>query len=121
MVVEPGSDPAMAARSQYWPSAVLIVDTYVPKRTQTSQLYERREAPRRSVGTIRTRFAYPVIRGTVMRPKLLLLALVAGLLWLTACDFTDLGDMERFNRDFHYSYALGANGRLSVETFNGSV
>ena len=56
-----------------------------------------------------------------MRPKLLLPALAAGLLCLSACDVVDLGDMERFNRDFHYSYTLGANGRLSVETFNGSV
>jgi DUF4097 and DUF4098 domain-containing protein YvlB len=29
--------------------------------------------------------------------------------------------MERFSQDFHYNYALAANGRLSVETFNGSV
>jgi DUF4097 and DUF4098 domain-containing protein YvlB len=56
-----------------------------------------------------------------MRQKLLLPALGAGLLCLTACDFTDLGEMDRFNRDFHYSYPLGANGKLSVETFNGSV
>jgi DUF4097 and DUF4098 domain-containing protein YvlB len=56
-----------------------------------------------------------------MRPKLLLPALAAGFLCLTACDVMDLGDMERFNRDFHYSYTLRANGKLSVETFNGSV
>jgi DUF4097 and DUF4098 domain-containing protein YvlB len=55
-----------------------------------------------------------------MRPKLLLPALVTGMLCLIACDFTDLGE-EPFNRDFHYSYSLGANGSLSVETFNGSV
>ncbi|HEV3198421.1 MAG TPA: DUF4097 family beta strand repeat-containing protein [Bryobacteraceae bacterium] len=56
-----------------------------------------------------------------MHPKLVLPALAAGLLCLTACDFTDLGDMERFNRDFHYSHTLSPNGRLLVETFNGSV
>ncbi|MBZ5618189.1 MAG: DUF4097 family beta strand repeat-containing protein [Acidobacteriia bacterium] len=56
-----------------------------------------------------------------MRPKLLLPALAAGLLCLTACDVMDLGDMERFSRDFHYSYPLSSTGRLSVETFNGSV
>jgi DUF4097 and DUF4098 domain-containing protein YvlB len=56
-----------------------------------------------------------------MRPKLVLPALAAGLLCLTACDVVDLGDLERFNQDFHYSYALPATGKLSVETFNGSV
>jgi DUF4097 and DUF4098 domain-containing protein YvlB len=56
-----------------------------------------------------------------MRPKMLLVALVAGLLSLAACDVADFGDMERFNRDFHYSYNLAANGRVVVETFNGSV
>ncbi|HLK67145.1 MAG TPA: DUF4097 family beta strand repeat-containing protein [Bryobacteraceae bacterium] len=56
-----------------------------------------------------------------MRPKFILMALMAGLLSLTACDFADLGGMERFNRDFHYSYDLSASGRVLVETFNGSV
>jgi DUF4097 and DUF4098 domain-containing protein YvlB len=55
-----------------------------------------------------------------MRPKVILTALAAGLLCLTACDM-DFGDMERFNRDFHDSYDLGANGKLAVETFNGSI
>jgi hypothetical protein len=56
-----------------------------------------------------------------MRPKLLLPAVAAGLLCLTACDVVDFPGMERFSRDFHYSYTLGAKGRLSVETFNGSI
>ncbi len=56
-----------------------------------------------------------------MRPKLLFPALVAGLLCLTACDVADWGDLERFTRDFHYSYPLQAGGTLTVETFNGSV
>jgi DUF4097 and DUF4098 domain-containing protein YvlB len=55
-----------------------------------------------------------------MRPKVIFTALAAGLLCLTACDM-DFGDMERFNRDFHYSYGLGAKGKLAVETFNGSI
>jgi len=56
-----------------------------------------------------------------MDSKLLIPALAAGLLSLTACDVMDFGDMERFNRDFHSSYPMTANGRLSVETFNGTV
>ena len=55
-----------------------------------------------------------------MRPKVVLTAVAAGLLSLTACEM-DLGEMERFNRDFHYNYALDTNGRVLVETFNGSV
>jgi DUF4097 and DUF4098 domain-containing protein YvlB len=56
-----------------------------------------------------------------MRPKFLIPALAAGLLCLNACDFADLGEMDRFSRDFHYSYSMATNGKLSVETFNGSV
>jgi DUF4097 and DUF4098 domain-containing protein YvlB len=56
-----------------------------------------------------------------MRSKLLLLALPAGLLCLTSCDILDVGDFERFTRDFHYTHPLRANGRLTLETFNGSV
>jgi hypothetical protein len=55
-----------------------------------------------------------------MRMKLMIPALAAGLLCLTACD-ADFGDFERFSRDFHYSYPLNSGGRLTVETFNGSV
>jgi DUF4097 and DUF4098 domain-containing protein YvlB len=52
--------------------------------------------------------------------KLMIPALAAGLLCLSACD-ADFGDFERFSRDFHYSYPLNSGGRLTVETFNGSV
>lgn len=56
-----------------------------------------------------------------MRPKFILFALMAGSLGFTACEFDDIGSWEKFTRDFHYSYPLHAGGRLSVETFNGSV
>lgn len=56
-----------------------------------------------------------------MRAKFLLPALAAGLLCLTACDVVDMGDFERFSRDFHYNYPLNASGKLTLETFNGSV
>jgi hypothetical protein len=55
-----------------------------------------------------------------MRAKFLIPGLVSALLCLTACEF-DLGDMERFSQDFHYSYPLNPGGRLVLETFNGSV
>ncbi|HTS31649.1 MAG TPA: DUF4097 family beta strand repeat-containing protein [Bryobacteraceae bacterium] len=56
-----------------------------------------------------------------MRPRHLAFPVAAGLLCFTACDYMDWSDMERFSRDFHYSYGLSRDGRISVETFNGSV
>jgi len=55
-----------------------------------------------------------------MRTKLLLPGLAAALLSLTACDFEEMGG-GHYTRDFHYSYPMAANGRLSVETFNGAI
>ncbi len=56
-----------------------------------------------------------------MRVKVILPALAAGLLCLTACDIQDWGDTGRYTSDFHYSYPLRAGGALNLETFNGSV
>ena len=57
-----------------------------------------------------------------MRATLLIPALAAALLSLTACDIEDFHDGgTRYNRDFHYNYPLAASGRLSVETFNGAI
>jgi len=56
-----------------------------------------------------------------MRAKLLLPILAAALLCLAACDFEDFGGFDRYRQDFHYTYPLKSGGRLSVETFNGSV
>jgi len=56
-----------------------------------------------------------------MRAKLLLPILAAALLGLAACDFEDFGRSDRYRQDFHYTYPLKSGGRLSVETFNGSV
>ena len=46
--------------------------------------------------------------------------LLAAVLSLSSC-IVGVGDWERYNKDFHSSYPLKAGGRLSVETFNGSV
>jgi DUF4097 and DUF4098 domain-containing protein YvlB len=48
-------------------------------------------------------------------------AIAAALLCLSACDFDDFHDGSRYNADFHYNYPLNANGRVSIETFNGSI
>jgi hypothetical protein len=55
-----------------------------------------------------------------MRARLLIPALTALMLCLTACEM-DLGEFDRHSKDFHYTQPLAANGRLSLETFNGGV
>ena len=56
-----------------------------------------------------------------MRAKFILPALGAAMLGMTACDFEDVGSLERYHKDFHYSFPLKTGGRLATETFNGSV
>jgi hypothetical protein len=55
-----------------------------------------------------------------MRACLLAPAVAAGLLCLNACYIEDFTG-PRISRDFHYSYPLSPNGKLSVEGFNGSI
>jgi hypothetical protein len=57
-----------------------------------------------------------------MRHKLVVSAVAAGLFFLGGCEFDDFNfNGERFSRDFHYSFPLKPNGRLTVESFNGSI
>jgi hypothetical protein len=56
-----------------------------------------------------------------MRAKLLVPVLAAATLGSSSCYIGDMGDSMRFHRDFHYSFPLQSNGRVSVESFNGSV
>ncbi len=53
------------------------------------------------------------------RSTFLLLAPV--LLFVAGCDIEDFGSSDRFTADFHYSQPLQPGGRVTVETFNGSV
>lgn len=46
-----------------------------------------------------------------------LLLLIGPLLMLSGC----IGDFERVQQDFHYSYAMQPGGHLDVETRNGSI
>src|SRR5690349_16518405 len=55
-----------------------------------------------------------------MRVRLMTPAIAAGLLSLSGC-YIEGFTGPRVSRDFHYSYPLSANGRVSVEAFNGSV
>jgi len=49
------------------------------------------------------------------------LALAPLLVLLTGCEFDDIGGFGRYHEDFHFSYPLKPGGRLSVESFNGSI
>lgn len=49
------------------------------------------------------------------------IAIVPGLLGLAGCGLDGLEGFGRVGKDFHYSYPLQSGGRISVETFNGSV
>jgi hypothetical protein len=55
-----------------------------------------------------------------MRTKSVL-ALIPALVLMTGCDFEDLGGSERYHEDFHFNYPLKSGGRISVESFNGSL
>ena len=49
-------------------------------------------------------------------------AALATLLGMTGCVMDGLDVLSpRFTKDFHYSYALKPDGRLSIESFNGGV
>ena len=52
---------------------------------------------------------------------LFVIPVVASWLCLSSCYIDGVGWGEHFNKDFHSSYPLKAGGRLTVETFNGSV
>jgi DUF4097 and DUF4098 domain-containing protein YvlB len=57
-----------------------------------------------------------------MRLRIHFVILAVALLCLTACDFEDMnGGFSRYSSDFHFSYPMNANGKLAVETFNGSI
>jgi DUF4097 and DUF4098 domain-containing protein YvlB len=48
--------------------------------------------------------------------------IAAGLLLLAGCEFEDIGGgLERYHEDFHYNYPMNSGGRLTLESFNGSV
>jgi Putative adhesin len=55
-----------------------------------------------------------------MRAAILLPAVAAGMLLFSACDIEDFSG-ARYDRDFHYSFPLDANGKVTIETFNGGI
>ena len=56
-----------------------------------------------------------------MRLAVRSLAVILPALFLASCDEMGWIDSERYKEDFHYSYNVSPGGRLSLETFNGSV
>ena len=59
-----------------------------------------------------------VIEG-MWRTRVMLTAV--SCLLLGACDYREFESSDRFQSDFHYSYAFNPGGRLEVDNFNGSV
>jgi|SRR5579883_2255403 len=49
------------------------------------------------------------------------LLLSGAMLFLAGCDWEDFGSSSAYSTDFHYSYPLKSDGRVSLENFNGSV
>ena len=57
-----------------------------------------------------------------MRFGLRVVPVLAAVLGLSACDEDwNFGNSERFHEDFHFSHPLTAGGRITLDTFNGSV
>lgn len=56
-----------------------------------------------------------------MRRNLVLMALAAAALSMTACDFENFVDSDRYKEDFNFSYDLKPGGTVSVESMNGSI
>jgi len=50
-----------------------------------------------------------------------LLILAAAATVLGGCELVEMGSSDRFQSDFHYTYDLQPNARVSAETFNGSI
>lgn len=57
----------------------------------------------------------------MLRTTLQVLATVAVMLPMAACDDWDMGDFGRAKEDFHYNFKLQPGGRLTVENANGTV
>ena len=53
--------------------------------------------------------------------RICLTSLVFANLLLGACDFREFDSSDRYQSDFHSSYAMNPGARLEVENFNGSV
>lgn len=56
-----------------------------------------------------------------MRRRITLLAMGAALFSQAGCDFEDFGSSDRYTADFHHTYPLKSGGRISLESFNGSI
>ncbi|MGA2327646.1 MAG: DUF4097 family beta strand repeat-containing protein [Bryobacteraceae bacterium] len=57
-----------------------------------------------------------------MRVSTLVLAALAAVPFEVACDFETIADSsDRYREDFQYSYNLKPGGRVSVDSFNGSI
>src|ERR1700722_18794306 len=49
------------------------------------------------------------------------LPLLAAMFTLAGCVYVDWGDSDAYRADFHSTYSLNSGGRVTVESFNGSI
>ena len=57
-----------------------------------------------------------------MRIVLAVSGVVTALIGLSGCVIsTDIGPMDRYHTDFHYSYPVDAKARIDAESFNGPI
>lgn len=56
-----------------------------------------------------------------MRAGLAITGVAAAAIGLSGCVIGDLGPMDRFHTDFHYSYPVDAKARIDAESFNGPI
>ena len=46
---------------------------------------------------------------------------IVAALSLTGCEIGDVGPVDRYQTDFHYTYDLQPSGRIDAESFNGAI
>ncbi len=57
----------------------------------------------------------------MLNNKALTVMLAPAIVFLAGCDIEALVDSSRYKEDFSYSYPLEPGGKVSVESFNGSI
>src|SRR5579871_5069839 len=97
-----GAESELAAGS----ASVAIPGDCTPRRKRRKEKYKQTIRNKVVIDCVMTRSR------TLMRVVLALPVLFVGL-GVAGCDIEDFGGFGRFTKDFHYSYELKPNGRLS--------
>ena len=56
-----------------------------------------------------------------MRAALAISGVAVAVAGLSGCVIADMGPMDRYRVDFHYSYPVDAKARIDAESFNGPI